>query len=331
MNSFFAYRMPDSKGIKSFLASKTLPGIVPGGFCVCSFDPDSLSIFTIPAETSATLQTIAEEWSNLADMEGLFPYPAVSTSRSDHKREVENIVGLIGIDSRKKVVAARVVLEKVSIDLTELFLALCDRYPSAFVFLFFTPQSGCWIGASPELLLKKSASLISTVALAGTRSVDSPGPWDQKNIEEQRVVSEYICEVLDRYCVNVECSDTYTAKAGPVEHIKNDISGILPSGNEVSVLTELLSDLSPTPALCGYPKREALEIISVNENFSRAYYGGFCGPVNEVGDFSFYVNLRSMWVRHDKTALFVGGGITRFSTPEAEWQETEKKKTTLLF
>lgn len=331
MNSFFVYRLPGEGGIKAYMASMTISGIAEGGFTISPFNTTPEHILTIPAETPVSLEFISAEWRNNVDVETLFPYPALSTSRFDHGCEIKRIMEFIGNDSRKKVVAARVSLEKESIDLTQFFNLLCKRYPSAFVFLFFTPQSGCWIGASPELLLAKRGNRLFTVALAGTRRAASPGPWDQKNIEEQRVVAEYICGVLDNHGIGAECSDPFTAEAGPVEHIKNEITGIISSENNLSMITDLLLDLSPTPALCGFPKKEALAIISENEVFSRAFYGGFCGPVDKVGDFSFFVNLRSMWVRHEDYAIFTGGGITRFSDSESEWMETEKKKETLLF
>jgi len=64
-------------------------------------------------------------------------------------------------------------------------------------------------------------------------------------------------------------------------------------------------------------------------HFDRGFYSGFLGPVFSNG-FSFFVNIRSMELGNDNAVLYLGGGITRESKEEAEWEETRLKAHTLL-
>jgi len=156
--------------------------------------------------------------------------------------------------------------------------------------------TGTWIGASPEtLLIKKGDSLIS-MALAGTRPAGTNGEWDKKNIEEQRIVSCFISDKLIENGFMPHPGNTHTYTAGPVEHIRTVFTARDAVSDKDACLHKALKtafDLSPTPALAGYPRPESMKAIKAYEDFERGYYGGFCGPVTAGGDFSFFVNLRS--------------------------------------
>ena len=92
----------------------------------------------------------------------------------------------------------------------------------------------------------------------------------------------------------------------------------------------MVGQLHPTPAVCGLPKKRAMQIITEIEKRDRGYYAGFLGPLQASGAFDLFVNLRTMEVFDDALRLYVGGGITPLSDPETEWQETCQKADTLL-
>jgi isochorismate synthase len=92
---------------------------------------------------------------------------------------------------------------------------------------------------------------------------------------------------------------------------------------------QFMMALHPTPALCGLPKNEAFRLIKEEEGFSRQLYGGFLGPVSG-NDFQFFVNIRCMKMSREETFLYLGGGLTRESVEEKEWEETRLKARTLL-
>jgi len=267
------------------------------------------------------------------------PLPA-STSKDNYLNQVEKMLKAIRIGSLQKAVLSRNLRIPFNRN-TEaplLFNRLMDRFPHAFVYLVSFPGIGCWLGASPELLLNAEAiprigpyqsSLlqIETMALAGTRMVKSPGPWGQKEIDEQEWVVKYIEERLNNAgCTDLEKSETYTCSAGNVEHLRTNFRAKLPSIK----LDLLLQELHPTPAVCGWPAPEALELIRATEDYPRSFYSGYLGPVNMEKRTSLFVNLRCMQTNETEATLYAGGGITYNSVPEAEWVETAIKSRTLL-
>lgn len=323
--SFYAYRRPGDMMISFGSSESVIEGIGTAGFVVAPFLP-TLPYLTIPYKGNVSIGQTDSQLSN-------FPYsfPAQSTTKAEHRAEVEAIKEELSREGKGKVVAARVIVEKEIIDPAATFSNLCRRFPYAFVFCFSTPLTGCWIGASPELLLESHGNQLDTMALAGTRPANTGGEWDIKNIEEQQMVTDFIIDAFKENSIHAIAGQTVTKLAGPVEHICTPISAhIHPEAFHSSDLTKLLKALSPTPALCGFPRDNALRIINACEYFSRGCYGGFCGPYHSTSDFSFYVNLRSALIEHDRLCLYVGGGITRLSVAEKEWEETAMKSRTVL-
>ncbi len=143
---------------------------------------------------------------------------------------------------------------------------------------------------------------------------------------EQLVVTDYINDILNKCCKNISVSGPQEAIAGNVKHLKTSFSAIL-NGS----LWNLVSALHPTPAICGIPMNEAQQFIKGTERYDRKYYTGFLGPCNMDSKTNLFVNLRCAEVFSDSVNLYIGGGITKDSKPEKEWEETELKSKTLLF
>lgn len=298
------------------------------GFVIAPFSNPDDGLMTIPYEICNPKTKFKPEIS---------PIPT-TTSREDYEEEVQVIIRTLG-DNRGKIVAARTIRVDEHVDIDATFDNLCSAYPEAFVFLFSTPSTGTWIGASPELLLKKEGDFLSTMALAGTRPLSGKDKeWDDKNIDEQLMVTEFIFDSLARHCSAVTAGKTFTKKAGQIEHICTQIYAYMQPSDVADEYEEsysnrlrlLLTDLSPTPALCGSNRSLSLELINNYEGFQREMYGGFCGPNDIESVSAFFVNLRSAKVSKDAVAVYVGGGITALSSPEKEWQETELKSKTII-
>jgi isochorismate synthase len=105
-------------------------------------------------------------------------------------------------------------------------------------------------------------------------------------------------------------------------HLRTDIIGEVESSD---LLGKLIESLHPTPAVCGLPKETAVQFILENENYKRTYYAGYLGELNMNGNTQLVVNLRCMEIENNKISLFVGGGITKGSIPEKEFEETVTK------
>lgn len=204
---------------------------------------------------------------------------------------------------------------------------LFDRYTSTFNAVYFHPAAGAWMLSSPELLLRvdNATGRYETMSLAGTRPIADNGQrWDDKNINEQRIVTEYICDSLRRLGLVCEAEPVETVTSGAVQHLRNIIGG---SG--ITSPISVACALSPTPALGGFPKYESLHDIETLELQPRRCYGGFLSIEDEYS-FRAYVNLRCCQFDMRRYCLYAGGGITPQSDPEAEWRETESKLLRLL-
>lgn len=253
----------------------------------------------------------------------------VPTNKKQYFEGACKILEAIEEGECKKVVYSRVIRGEIN-DSAKMFCKLCASYSDAYIFSFFTPKTGLWIGASPELLCSAQGDEIHSMALAGTMKADATEGWNQKNLEEQAFVTDYIVQALSTHCENVSISSTQEKIAGPVKHLCTYISASLPEHEFVKTVTEVASDLSPTPALGGLPKFEALQIIDACEQHKRECYGGFCGIFHpDAKRAIFWVTLRCMKISSLEYALFSGGGYTRMSQPELEWEETAAKAETL--
>lgn len=247
-----------------------------------------------------------------------------------YKDRLSDVIGRIKKNEAQKVVISRVIereaLQKHELPL--LFRELCHEHPGAFVYLVNIPEKALWMGATPELLLESNGKKVSTVALAGTRKKEAIGKWGNKEIEEQQWVSRYIRNCLqDAGCINIEESETQTVTSGNVEHLKTSFKAESAGDSFIP----LLNALHPTPAVCGWPAKAAMEIIRQTEPYPREFYTGYLGPYSAMGASALFVNLRCIQLLNNKTLIYAGGGITAESDEASEWRETEMKSRNMLY
>lgn len=209
-----------------------------------------------------------------------------------------------------------------------LFLRACECYPRMFISLFYTPQCGLWLTATPEILLEREDEAWHTVALAGTmRNHDNDTPvWSMKNRGEQLIVSDYVARLLGGFADSISQTEPQTTHAAHLLHLRTDFRFTLREGVSVGSLVEALH---PTPAVCGLPKEAARAFILGQEPCRRHYYSGFSGPWQLQGGSHLFVSLRCMTRLKNWWRLFAGGGIVPDSEESAEWHETEEKLLTM--
>lgn len=337
MDSFFLYRLP---GECDFIGGR---GVVKSGidcgFLISSFYNRPDATFTITKQSDFTIDSLGSFFNNIGfqsyDNENdslIFPFPEKSISKEIYLNDVDEIIS--ELKDNEKTVYCRVIQGKEEIDITDTLLELDKEFPNAMVFCFYTPYSGTWIGATPEKLLSNHNGMLTTMALAGTRKSQKNRineEWDKKNFEEQRLVTEYISDIFKQNGIEFSHdSRPQTKTVGEIEHLCTEFNAISPYFMNSDRLLNFLYDLSPTPALCGLPKEKALETINKKEIFSRAFYGGFMGPVFSLDNFSLYVILRSIRISGRKWCIYAGGGITSSSVAETEWEETTIKANSIL-
>ncbi len=253
-----------------------------------------------------------------------------STKYSTYRTMAEETICAIETGLFEKIVLSKIiVVEWSQQSLQDLFLNVKSGYPDAFVFLYNIPGEGCWCGASPEVLMQGKNGSYETMALAGTQPdhnlpLDSI-KWGIKEIREQGIIEEYLSDALNRMNIPFEKSGPQTITTGQVLHILSTFHC-----SDVRQPLVLAENLHPGPAIGGMPQKEAVDFINKMEIHSRDHYCGYLGPWEIEKTNGLFINLRSMRVFRNHCVLYVGGGLTKNSKIEDEWNETELKAQTLL-
>lgn len=331
---FVLYCKPNSDTIIGmFQQNNTLYDVVDfteKGFVFASFDGNSVHL--IPENESEIIGVIREK--GAADVLGKKQELPNNSDKIDFERIVAKGIQAINKQKFKKVVLSRKeIIELENFDLVATFKKLVQLYPSTFVYCFYHPQVGTWMGATPEQLVKANVNVFETMALAGTQKDYGSEEivWEKKEREEQQYVTDYIVDQLQDATLEISVTEPYSLKAGSVWHLKTDIWGVLNTGFSLKQVVNLLH---PTPAVCGLPKEVSKAFILENENYDRDFYTGFLGELNtsfavDSVSSSLFVNLRCMQIRNSQAHLYMGCGITKDSIPENEWMESVNKSMTM--
>ena len=275
----------------------------------------------------------------------LDPHPTerveISSARppDDFERMISAATERIGTGEMSKVVLAREVLVSAAAahDPAALFGAMREQFSSCFCFCCGTPEAA-FIGASPELLLRRSGAGVSTVALAGsTRRSSDPAVDDHlgeqllrsdKDRREQAIVAGRIARALRPHAVWVEAApEPEIVKVANIQHLATPIVAQLA---EPRSAVELAGLLHPTPAVGGEPGPAAAAAIAELEQMDRGWYAGPVGWMDATEDGEFCVALRSALLRDREAHLYAGVGVVAGSDPAAELAETEIKLGALL-
>jgi isochorismate synthase len=362
---FVAYRKPiligNSGTVTAFLQQDDYlnytEAFSESGFVFAPFDTSGKAILF--PENASEKHIFEQVVSDEAAVTGKSQKGQISEEKkSAHIELVRKAVTALQAGEMDKVVLSR--REEVGLQQQgslKLFNELLKTYSTAFVYCWFHPKVGCWLGATPETLMKLEHNQFKTMALAGTQKFKGSMEveWGEKEKQEQQFVTDSILENLKASGIEaLEISEPYTAKAGNLLHLRTDIYGTLASTavprNGSARLANIISALHPTPAVCGLPKEKARKFILSEENYDREFYTGFLGELNlqknmqrsrtrrNVENLAYravkketdlYVNLRCMKIEAGKAVLFIGGGITKDSVPEDEWEETVNKAETM--
>mgnify|MGYP001108631513 CR=1 FL=1 len=330
---FTSFRKPNGGSIKGFFCNTSEVNYAQNfneeGFVFSPFDNLEASI--IFHEKSAQIledvfnEEVLEETKN--------ELKTVYSNREEHLQLVSKGINRITEGDIKKVVLSRKEDVQVSnFDLVTTFKRLLATYHNAFIYVWYHPKVGLWMGATPERLVTLEGNEFTTMALASTQSYngDLNPQWGSKEKKEHQYVVDYIVSqikdqsngiILDEF----EVSETYTTKAGNLLHLKANIKGSIGDFE----LKKLLKTLHPTPAVCGLPKEKSKEFILKNEEYNRSFYTGFLGEINVNQKTELFVNLRCVEFNNNTASIYVGGGVTIDSDPEKEWMETVSKTKTI--
>ena len=330
---FVCFKKPNSSLLKAYFEKNSLlqysDSFEESGFVFSPFDHKNKTIIFLE-KTSDILQEIYQVQSKT------FQKNKNQTLYSDKESHLKLVrKGISAIKSKKfsKVVLSRKeIIQTEAVDVLETFERLVQTYQNAFVYVWFHPKIGLWIGATPEKLMTLKNNRFHTVALASTQNYegDLTPIWGVKEKKEHQYVVDYIVSQIrdeknDFILKDFNVSKTYTVRAGDLLHLKADITGVITNFN----LKKFIQTLHPTPAICGLPRESAKTFILENEKYNRTYYTGFLGEINNDSQTELFVNLRCAEIDGNRVAIYVGGGITIDSNPEKEWEETLNKTKTI--
>jgi len=215
--------------------------------------------------------------------------------------------------------------------------ALRAGFPECYVYAVGRGRA-TFLGATPELLVRRDGERASTVALAGsTRRSADPAVDDHlgeallrsdKDREEQAIVTRRVAQALRPHSVWVtHAPEPVLVRIANIQHLATPIRAQL--SQPVGAMA-LASVLHPTPAVGGEPFAVAEPLIPQLEGFDRGWYAGPVGWTDANGDGELCVALRCALLRGPVAHCFAGVGVVRDSVPAAELAETEVKLQALL-
>lgn len=350
---FAIYKKAEESKVNAFLQNDAKAHIVNDfterGFVMSPFDSNK-DVILLPLSDSRQIEL---DHLNLEIFN-----PQVKDFNTETENDKHKHIQLVqkGIDAIKSNRFDKVVLSrKESVEIEDnnpmgIYKKLLSSYPNAFVYCWYHPSFGLWLGATPETLVQIENNRLITMSLAGTKLYEGSLniDWSPKELQEQQIVTDYIVENVTPHLTNLSVSDVKTVRAGSLVHLQTTISGTLKP--EDAILGKVISGLHPTPAVCGRPKELARQFVIDNEYYNREFYTGFLGELNLGKSQSrnrnkrniennvytsvkkttnLFVNLRCMQLKGNSAQIYVGGGITSDSIPENEWQETVAKTSTI--
>ncbi|MDA8315523.1 MAG: chorismate-binding protein [Actinomycetota bacterium] len=200
--------------------------------------------------------------------------------------------------------------------------------------------SGRLVGASPELLVRRCGSTVTSHPLAGTvpltgseddaqvqRLLDSP-----KDRAEHRLVVDAVAAALEQRCRVLSVPETPTVvRLGSDARLGTLVRGTLCDvGARATTALALLALLHPTPAVAGVPRGAALERIAELEPAPRGYWAGAAGWTDAAGDGEWVLAIRSVELDARRALVRAGAGVVDGSDPPHELAETTVKLRPVL-
>jgi salicylate biosynthesis isochorismate synthase/menaquinone-specific isochorismate synthase len=268
------------------------------------------------------------------------PTSVASAAPPEHfEQAVERATAQIKAGEIEKIVLARevVVRRDAPIDSVNALRRLRERFPECTTFAVGS-GSTVFVGASPELLIRREGRRASTMALAGSMRRGEDEAMDrhlgqqlldsEKDNLEHGIVVKRIERTLGRISAWVAAGEKpELVRVKNIQHLATPIRAQLTQPKPV---IELAGLLHPTPAVGGEPWPEVASSIRSLEGFDRGWYTGGVGWMDLLEDGEFHVALRSALIDGTQARLFVGAGIVGDSVPADELAETETKLQALL-
>ena len=322
-------------------------GTGPILFSSFSFDPNEISVLVIPEiligqkNGKSWITWIGDvkqpnlEKINTAPVSGEIKWQEGSISEQAWQSQVSSAINAIKSNKLEKVVLARDITatSKTEIGVRSLLQRLEIEYPSTWIFLV----DGL-IGATPELLVRLSKSLVTSRVLAGT--IRKTGNEDRdltlaaslakssKDLEEHEYAVRSVADALAPFCSSTNVPEApFVLHLSNVMHLATDVTGVLNDSAKQSDVFTLIAQLHPSAAVCGTPALEAKKLIVELEQMNRQRYAGPVGWIDANNDGEIAIALRCGQLSNDRNSIriFAGCGIVAGSDPATEFAESQAK------
>ncbi|MDC3418285.1 isochorismate synthase [Aquibacillus salsiterrae] len=209
---------------------------------------------------------------------------------------------------------------------------------NSYIFAFENGQD-CFLGASPERLVKVDHQQLLSTCLAGTAPRGKTNEEDKqigrqllndtKNREEHDFVVKMIKDAVLEYCEQIEVPEQPVLY--PLKNLQHLYTPVKAKLKNDFTLFQVVKKLHPTPALGGFPQGKSLEFIRNYEELDRGWYGAPIGWVDAYQNGEFAVAIRSALIKQKtKATLFAGCGVVKESDPQSEYEETNIKFAPML-
>ncbi len=213
-----------------------------------------------------------------------------------------------------------------------LLTRLVDRYPDCYTF-----ACAGLVGATPELLIRRSGLSVQSLVLAGTTPRGGTQAADDalgaallasaKDQDEHSYAVDDVRAALRPLCADLRVEDRPSLlRLANVQHLATEVHGQLDEGEaRTQSALALAAALHPTAAVCGTPAETAMDLIRELEGMDRGRYGGPVGWVDARGNGEWAIALRCAELSGNQARLFAGSGIVAGSDPAAELAEAQTK------
>jgi menaquinone-specific isochorismate synthase len=319
-----------------------VPGSGPVAFASFAFDPEpGTSTVVVPrvvlgrrgddtwmtvvGDSPEALQAVAEP-----TVPGPVEWRDGSRPRADWQGAVDEAIARINRGELDKVVLARDIVGVASepIDIRYVLRRLAQDYPSCWTF-----SVDGLVGATPELLVRRTGDDVTSRVLAGTVKRRGEAAVDEglarallgsdKDLEEHKYAVHSVARALATHCTDLHVpSRPHILRLANVQHLATDVTGRLADSAPVLALA---ASLHPTAAVCGTPTERALALIRETEGMDRGRYSGPVGWFDAHGDGEFGIALRCAEFDGARVRAFAGCGIVAGSDPDSELAESAAK------
>jgi len=215
-----------------------------------------------------------------------------------------------------------------------LYTALRTANPAPFA-AYLTCGDIIVASSSPELLLRKRGAEIETRPIKGTIARSEDEAEDRlrregllasekdraENIMIVDLLRNDLSRVSEAFSVEVPVLCGLESYAG-IHHLVSAVTSRLSAGKDA---LDLIATAFPGGSITGAPKRRAMQIIAAVEQIPRGYYCGAIGYLGFDGSIDLNIAIRTAVLKDGEAQIQAGGGVTRLSDPEAEYEETFAK------